>query len=93
MALDWFEPNILNEADYNNRPLWKDSYEDFLMELHKNFGPHDLVGNAEAKIKHLQMRETNQVARYIAEFNQLTSQAHGWGDSALKHQFYKGLLS
>ena len=53
MALDWFEPNILNEADDNNKPLWRDSYEDFLTELCQNFGPHDPVGNTEAKIKHL----------------------------------------
>ena len=93
MALDWFEPDILNEADDDNRPLWKDSYEDFLTELRQNFGPHDPVGDAEAKIEHLQMRDSNRVARYIVEFNQLASQVRGWGDGALKHQFYKGLPS
>ena len=55
MALDWFEPNILNEADDDNKPLWKDSYKDFLMELRQNFGPHDPVGDIEAKIEHLQI--------------------------------------
>ena len=93
MALNWFEPDILNEADDDNRPLWKDSYEDFLTELRQNFGPHDPVGDAEAKIEHLQMRDSNRVARYIVEFNQLASQVRGWGDGALKHQFYKGLPS
>ena len=39
------------------------------------------------------MRETNRVARYIVEFNQLTSQVSGFGNGALKHQFYKGLPS
>ena len=39
MALNWFEPDILNKADYDNRPFLKDSYEDFLTELRQNFGP------------------------------------------------------
>ena len=39
------------------------------------------------------MRDSNRVARYIVEFNQLASQVRGWGDGALKHQFYKGLPS
>ena len=47
MALEWFEPDLLDSADPNDCPRWMDSWVAFVVELHSIFGPHDLVADAE----------------------------------------------
>lgn len=89
MALEWFEPDIL-EVDEDNIPAWGSDFTAFVQELQINFGPHDPVASAETNIENLRMRDTDRISKYIVRFNQNAVRI-GWGDAALRHQFYKGL--
>ena len=91
-ALDWFEPALLRIQEGGFPPAWFDNYSAFVSELRTNFGPHDPVGDAEADIEALRMRDTQRITKYIVEFNRLSSQLE-WNNSALCHQYYKGLPS
>jgi hypothetical protein len=90
MALEWFEPDLLS-GDLNDQPDWMDDYSAFMLELQTNFGPHDPVGDAEMQLEQLYMRNGNRINKYIVEFQCLASQVRGWGDRALRRQFYNGL--
>ena len=91
MALEWFEPDLLNVSHPNAHPIWMDSYHQFVSELKSNFGPHDPVGDAEHQLDNLSMKEGQKINKYVVEFNCLTGQVHGYGDGALRHIFYSGL--
>ena len=69
-----------------------DSWVAFVVELHSTFGPHNPVTDAEHQLDHLQMKDNHCVTRYIVDFNHLASQVWGYGDGALQHYFYNGLL-
>jgi hypothetical protein len=90
MALEYFEPDLLSDAT-NVRPDWMDDYTEFMLELQNNFGPHDPVGDAEMQLEQLVMREGQRINKYVVEFQRLASQVRGWGDGALRRQFYNGL--
>ena len=60
------------------------------MELEANFGPFDLVGEAEAEIEMLVMAEGSRSTNYFVEFNRLASRIQ-WDDHTLFRQAYKGL--
>jgi hypothetical protein len=92
MALEWFEPDLLSR-DLNNQPDWMDDYSAFMLELQTNFRPHDPVRDAEMQLEQLYMCNGNHINKYIIEFQCLASQVRGWGDGALHHQFYNGLLA
>ncbi|KAG2059483.1 hypothetical protein BDR06DRAFT_874186, partial [Suillus hirtellus] len=71
---------------------WMDDYSAFMLELQTNFGPHDPSGDMEMQLEQLHMLHNRQcINRYVVEFQCLASQVHGWGDGALKCQFYNGL--
>jgi len=91
MALEWFEPDLLNSTNPRARPLWMDNYAQFVSELKSNFGPHDPVGDAEHQLDNLSMKEGQKINKYVVEFNRLAGQVHGYGDGALRHIFYSGL--
>jgi hypothetical protein len=91
-ALEWFEPDLL-ASDDDEPPAWLDDYDQFLFELTQNFGPHDPVGDAEAQLEQLQLRDGQRIMKYIVEFNRLATLVRGWGDGALRRQFYNGLPS
>jgi hypothetical protein len=90
MALEYFEPDLLSDAT-NVCPDWMDDYTKFMLELQNNFGPHDPVRDAEMQLEQLVMREGQRINKYVVEFQRLASQVRGWGDGALRHQFYNGL--
>ena len=77
MALEWFEPDLLNVSNPNACPIWMDSYHQFVSELQANFGPHDPVGDAEHQLDNLSMKEGQKINKYIVEFNRLAGQVHG----------------
>ena len=85
-ALGWFEPGLFALSP----PAWVHHWDLFHTELESNFGPFDLVGEAEAEIKTLVMAEGSCSATYFMEFNCLASCIQ-WGDHALLGQAYKGL--
>lgn len=90
--MDWFEPDILALDDpLQVPPIWMDDYAQFLSELRAHFGPFDPSGDAEQQLEHLMMRDGQRINEYVVEFNRLMTQVRGWGDGALRHQFYKGL--
>ena len=91
MALEWFEPDLLNVSNPNARPIWMDNYHQFISELKSNFGPHDPVGDAEHQLDNLSMKEGQKINKYVVEFNCLAGQVHGYGNGALRHIFYSSL--
>jgi len=91
MALEWFEPDLLNSTNPHARPLWMDNYAQFVSELKSNFGLHDPVGDAEHQLDNLSMKEGQKINKYVVEFNRLGGQVRGYGDSTLRHIFYSGL--
>ena len=91
MALEWFEPDLLNVSNPNARPIWMDSYHQFISELKSNFSLHDPVGDAEHQLDNLSMKEGQKINKYVVEFNRLAGQVCGYGDGALRHIFYSGL--
>ena len=72
-ALHWFEPDILR-PNPRNPPAWQYSYDAFLDELRTNFGPFDAIGDAKDALKHLWMRDGDQIMKYMVQFNQYASQ-------------------
>ncbi|KIN92803.1 hypothetical protein M404DRAFT_172596 [Pisolithus tinctorius Marx 270] len=91
MALEWFEPDLLGLDDPDDRPLWMDSWREFVLELQTTFGPHDPVADAESQLDHLHMKDSQRINKYVVDFNRLASQVRGYGDGALRHHFYSGL--
>jgi hypothetical protein len=89
-ALDWFEPDLLR-GPHLHRALWRDDYSEFVSELAKNFGPHDVVADAEHQLANLSMKDGQRINKYIVEFNRNASQVRGYGEGALRHHFYYGL--
>ena len=62
MALEWFEPDLLHSGDPATCPFWMG-----------DFGPHDLVGDAEHQLDALVMWDGNRINKYVVEFNHLAS--------------------
>ena len=91
MALEWFEPDLLDTGDLANCPHWMDNWITFVAELQSTFGPHNPVADAEHQLNHLQMKDGHCIMQYIVDFNRLASQVRGCGDGALWHYFYTGL--
>lgn len=66
-------------------------YEVFQDELRLNFGPYNATGTAEHDLENLWMFDHHRIMKYITQFNRLATQVR-WGTTALRYQFYKGLL-
>ena len=87
-TLDWFESGLMSD-----NPLdWISNYSKFTSELKHNFGPHNPKGDVENELKALWMKDNQWMVKYLVDFNCLAAQVT-WGDSALQHQLYKGLLN
>ena len=91
MALEWFEPDLLNVSNPNTYPIWMDHYHQFISKLKSNFSPHDPVGDTEHQLDNLSMKEGQKINKYVVEFNHLAGQVCGYGNGALCHIFYSGL--
>ena len=89
-AMNWFLP-ALTDTTFG-APQWYTHWPSFVSELTTNFGPHDIVGDAENSLNNLKMKDTQKIMDYIVQFNSLTALVD-WGDSALHHRFYNGLLA
>ena len=90
MALEWFVPDLLN--NHAKRKLWMDSWQEFILELQLTFGPHDPIGNAKNQLDKVHMKDNQRINKYLVEFNRIASQLQGYGEAALRHHFYNGLL-
>ncbi|KAG6326431.1 hypothetical protein ID866_12658 [Astraeus odoratus] len=91
MALKWFKPDLLSSGNPRSHPLWMDDWTEFIIKLQSTFGPHNPVADTENQLNHLQMKENQCINKYVVEFNWLASQVRGYGNGALRHQFYSGL--
>jgi Retrotransposon gag protein len=90
MALSWFEPDLLNPSPLD-LPLWVDNYQEFILKLTTNFGPHDPVRDVEHQLDNLSMKDGAHINKYIVKFNHLATQVCGYGKGTLHHIFYNGL--
>ena len=93
MALGWFKPDLLlaNNSNLSSNPssnpsfnssklclLWMENYQEFVLELQTNFGPYDLVSNAEHQLCHLSLKDEPRISKYVVEFNCLACQLGGY---------------
>src|SRR6202043_148979 len=85
-ALEWFEPMILDGEDH---PVLS-NYKLFTAQLTENFGPYDVICEAEFELECLRMCEDQKLTKYTISFNRFTAIVH-WDEYALQWQFYKGL--
>ncbi|KIO12062.1 hypothetical protein M404DRAFT_110585, partial [Pisolithus tinctorius Marx 270] len=65
MALEQFEPDLPGVEDPDDRPLWMDSWREFILELQTTFGPHDPVADAKSQLDHLHMKDNQHINKYI----------------------------
>ena len=63
----------------------------FLSELEDNFGPHDLVGDAEKSLHKLTMKKGTCIVKYNVDFWELASRV-SWNEAALHDRYFCGLL-
>ncbi|KAG6327288.1 hypothetical protein ID866_11801 [Astraeus odoratus] len=91
ITLTWFKPDLLSSIP-GAEPAWANDYSEFVIKLTTNFGPHDPVGNAKHQLNNLLMKDGSHINKYIIKFNCLTAQVHSYGEDALHHIFYNGLL-
>ena len=63
-ALEWFKHGIM---EYNTTiaPTWCRNWQDFIMELHTNFGPANPMGTVEAELHHLTMNHDTHLMEYL----------------------------
>ncbi|KAF7365530.1 Retrotransposon nucleocapsid protein [Mycena venus] len=85
----WFEPNLYDPTP-GAVPAWDRNFLLFVKELTDNFGPQDPVGDAKDAIRQCRMKSSDRITTYIVAFDHLAA-ITGWGDRALRHQFYEGL--
>ena len=91
MALEWFEPDLLQMEDPALKLNWMNDFKEFILELQTNVRPHDLVRDVEHWLDHLSMKDGQCISKYVIKFNRITSQVWGYGEGALWHHFYNGL--
>jgi Domain of unknown function (DUF4939) len=87
MALDYFEPSIIDADEF---PIWMDNWSAFVRNLRIQFGPIDPTADAEDGIDNLKMHDNQHILKYNVEFTRLAIRT-GWDDSVLRHRYYSGL--
>ena len=83
----WFEPGMYVGAPI---PVWDGNFRLFIEELQVNFGPHDLIGDAEQALKVLVMKPTDRIATYQVDFDNYSG-IIGHNNNAIHRFFYDGL--
>src|SRR3984893_16807500 len=68
------------------------NYKLFTVQLTENFGPYDMIREAELELECLRMHEDQKLTKYTILFNRFAAIVH-WDKYALQWQFYKGLAS
>ena len=87
MALEYFEPTLLDSDDF---PDWMDNWDAFVRTLRTQFGPIDPAGDAENGIDYLKMQDNQRIIKYNVEFHRLAIRT-GWDEAVLRHRYYTGL--
>ena len=68
MALEYFEPQIIESVDH---PLWMDNWDAFFRLLRQQFGPIDPARDVESRLDHLRMQDNQHIVKYNIDFNTL----------------------
>ena len=87
-AFDWFKPLLTSGLNL----AWLNNYSNFILELRKNFGPHNPEGEAKANLENLRMHNNQCIVKYLIDFNWLATHVQ-WGKATLCWQLYHGLPS
>ena len=64
-VLDWFKPSLTSGLN----PAWLDDYSDFVLELRKNFRPHDPEGEGKGDLENLCMCDNQCIVKYHVDFS------------------------
>jgi len=65
-ALNYFEPYLTD--DPTNEPTWLNDYELFNEELLINFGPYDMMADAEVELEQLVMKDNHKATKFFIDF-------------------------
>jgi hypothetical protein len=87
MALEYFEPTIIDSDDF---PVWIDNWDAFVLVLRSQFGPLDPTADAENAIDNLKMMDNQKIIKYNVEFTRFSVRT-GWNDAVLRYRYYTGL--
>jgi len=87
MALEYFEPSIIDSDDF---PVWIDNWDAFILVLRSQFGPLDPTADAENAIDNLKMQDNQKIIKYNVEFTRFAVRT-GWNDAVLRYRYYTGL--
>ena len=87
MALEYFEPTLLDSDDFLD---WMDNWDAFVRTLRTQFGPIDPAGDTENGINYLKMQDNQRIIKYNIEFHRLAIRT-GWDEAVLCHRYYTGL--
>ncbi|MBW0546986.1 hypothetical protein O181_086701 [Austropuccinia psidii MF-1] len=91
-AEKWIEPYLFNLTNKDPNYLLNSSTL-FESQLFNFFGDPNEVKKAEEELDSLIMKECGHVSCYIADFRSLVAKFGEWGETALIHNFRKGLPS
>ena len=91
IALKWFEPDLLLMDNPKLHPEEMKNYKEFILELQMNFVLHDFVRDVEHQLGPLTMMDSQDIIKYMIEFNWIAMQVQSYGEGALWHHFYNGL--
>jgi len=89
-TLNYFEPYLAD--DPVNEPAWLSNYKLYVDELLMNFGPCDMMANAEIELKWLVMKDNHKATKFFVEFYQLTLLLE-YNDKALYQRAYLAHLT
>ncbi|KIM52647.1 hypothetical protein SCLCIDRAFT_45041, partial [Scleroderma citrinum Foug A] len=67
IALEWFEPDLLNSGNPRACPIWMDNYQQFVQELQSNFGLHNPVRDVEHQLDNLSMKDRQKINKYVVD--------------------------
>ena len=56
-----------------NEPTWLNNYELFVEELLINFGPYNMMANAEVELEQLVMKDNHKATKFFIDFYRLAS--------------------
>ena len=87
-ALDYFKP-FLDTPD--NEPAWLKDYELFVEELLINFGPYNVLADAEVELNTLIMKDSHKAMRFFIDFFRLSTLCD-YNDRALLWKAFSTLL-
>jgi len=66
ITLDYFEPYLANNPV--NEPVWLSNYKLYVEELLINFGPYNMMADAEIELEQLVMKDSHKATKFFVDF-------------------------